>query len=265
MSSKSAWNDFIQSFQSSWKKISSHHFLEEAFLQRFQNDLDWSEISRHQRLSESFIVVFQDRIDWDGISCNGHAQFSESFYVQFEERLNFYGISMSHKLQENVLERFLYKLDWDEIWRCQKVSMHFLEKYHKGFCTKNWSDISKKQVLSPDFILRHEKLVDWSKISQYQDLTDDLIVSRSSLIVKYCLKLNVHVFKRRLAELLAWDVGTVSEIKRSHFCLDVCKEILSFLIFRSGHSSMLSIGPDMLPSNRLCFSPGFLSDWIQVW
>ena len=69
-------------------------------------------------------------------------------------------------------EEDLDKVNWTNISRYQKLSEDFIEKFQDKVY---WPYISEYQKLSEDFIEKFQDKVDWSYISKYQKLSDDFI------------------------------------------------------------------------------------------
>ena len=48
--------------------ICHHQYLDETFMETFQDHLDWEVVSWHQQLSEGFIEKYSYQLDWKNIS-----------------------------------------------------------------------------------------------------------------------------------------------------------------------------------------------------
>ena len=74
--------------------------------------------------------------------------------------------------------------------REKQFPIDFLEQYSHTFDHFQWQQVSKKQNLTEDFILKFAPYLDWYYISQYQRLSYNFIVSNLD-------KINKSIFKNR--------------------------------------------------------------------
>ena len=75
-------------------------------VEEFENsdEVDWNKISVFQDLSENFIREFQDKVDWEWISIEQNL--SEDFIREFQDKVDWRRISRFQDLSENVVKEF---------------------------------------------------------------------------------------------------------------------------------------------------------------
>ena len=86
--------------------------------------------------------------------------------------------------------------------------------------------------LTESLIYQFEKHLSWPLLSVFQKLSDAFILTNYYKLDPVRLKYNSHVYRRRLAQLIAWDVGTISEYTSSRFSFDISEDICTYLEFR---------------------------------
>ena len=94
---------------------------------------------------------------------------------------------ISKKEAEEIKKAFEYDFlgkTWSDISRCQKLSEEFIEKYSDRV---DWDYISAYQKLSENFIEEHVDKVNWNCISKYQKLSEEFIEEHVDEVNWYCI------------------------------------------------------------------------------
>ena len=220
-----------------WLNISWHCRLSEAFIETHKDDVNWNWISCCQKLSEVFIERHKDRVDWPVVSAN--QKLSEAFIEKFHDRVYWCKICMYQKLSEAFILLFDGRVDWRGLSYNAKVRLS--STFYKRFGDLlDWNFVSVYHSLLESEIEEFAELVDWKKISQYQDLSDEFIVKHLDCLDPDALMNNNFVMRRRLQDVLCWNIGTISEKAINHFSRDVSNEILHYLYYLDPLTGLLN-------------------------
>jgi hypothetical protein len=160
----------IEKFANDWMRISSHEFLSEDFIDKYNKLVDWKSVSVHQRLSEAFIQSHKHLVCWDGISA--YQKLSEQFICKNKNLVNWYLICQYQKLSEDFIDKNRNLVNWDRISKYQKLSEEFI-RINKDVLI--WNRICKYQKLSESFIVKYLFYIDLEIIARYQKLSKEFI------------------------------------------------------------------------------------------
>ena len=88
-----------------WIDISRHEYLEEEFIEKYQNKVDWYCVSKYQKLSEEFMKKYQNKVDWYCVSkCQ---KLSDVFIIKMNEYIDYHNLkynkNIKHILYESIL------------------------------------------------------------------------------------------------------------------------------------------------------------------
>lgn len=168
--------DFIKRYKLiiPWNKFSKtlpKSFLTKPYVMEYAGYLNWIHISGHMKLTENMIEVFSDYVDWQTIAMK--QDLSETFIRKHGKRLN-WAILMSHKkISEELLIEHCNECDenkkfWKNLSKYQILSPNFIDKYGEKL---SWSLVSKHQKLPEILISKYKSRVYWPNIFTYQKLS----------------------------------------------------------------------------------------------
>ncbi|CCU55591.1 tryptophan repeat gene family [Choristoneura biennis entomopoxvirus] len=123
----------------------------------------------HKLLDISFIYIIKNKISLNGYE-NLNINLSNLLSkVETTDLINYY---ICYKYIE--FKKFIYdtNINWSNISRCQKLSEDFIREFKDKV---DWYNISIHQKLSEDFIREFKYKVNWCRISIYQKLSEDFI------------------------------------------------------------------------------------------
>lgn len=158
---KENWNN-----RSWWSKISRFQ-LPEEFIRKYKDKLDWNNITTNGSLSEDFIEENKCLINWNLV---GMGQvLSEKFIERYKYEISWYDIIRYQDLSEKFIWDNRQRVSWDLVFQNQPVTGDFIEKCLEKIPELNteriWGHICYFQILSEEFILRHEDKIQWNTLS----------------------------------------------------------------------------------------------------
>lgn len=157
-----------------WNYISEHELLTEDFMEENASRLNWKVISRVQTLSELFIRKHIELVDMDKILQN--QKLSLGFIETHKHRTDFwYYLSFNPYLTEEILETFSEKWRWDMLVDFVPLSESFIEKHQNKLDWTEWNSIFRKQKLSLSFVQKYEEQMDFFALSMNPFLTEDIL------------------------------------------------------------------------------------------
>lgn len=124
-----------------------------------------------------------EELDWDIISCD--LSKDEKFYMDNKKFIDIDFVLMTHRFSEKYIEDnmdIFNENTWKFIFKYQILSMNFINKYHSKLTDLSFSDISKYQKLSKEFIIKNADKLNWRYIGLYQVLDDELMDKFKDLI-----------------------------------------------------------------------------------
>ena len=155
-----------------------------------------------------------------------------------------------------------YQSDWKKISLHKYLSHSFILNHASSL---DWSLVSESQNLSAELIETHASkfsLVEWMNIAKYQDLDENLISKFKNQLHDVYLKFNSRIFRRKRAELIAWNVGTIGNASEK-LSYDVAREIASFLDIELGMEEKSS-RYEKIEENRSLFFSELIKNYINM-
>lgn len=138
----------------------SENFLEKHF-DNFPHDFHYSQMSSRIKLSEDFIERHIDKLNFDNII--RHQDLSLNFIEKYENKIDFNILSINQYIATNdeILQKYSDKLDWEDISRNIKNEEQFL-KYEDKLDLRIFVDFNiinnpNFEKLSDEFVNNHFK------------------------------------------------------------------------------------------------------------
>ena len=173
--------NFVREWQSKidfYWHLSHNDHLTKEIIWEFKDKWNWKDLTRRIDWTEDELLRIEDEIDWNEVV--RYQKLSSEFLDELIQRNKittlegWTRVSLQPELKLWFIEKYADKLNWFYILE-KKLPEKFIEKYCNRFDYNDWSNVSRYQTLSEDFIERHKKEVNWEYISNSQKLSESII------------------------------------------------------------------------------------------
>lgn len=156
-----------------WANIVKKEDLPTWFLIKYHEYLDWDLVTKHQILTEETIEELTHLIS---VLVNERIMFGTKYF-----NLNPYNMAVYQRLSEKSIELlhqygYIY---WTQVSKHQRLSENFMRKYDIYL---DWTEISINQCLSEKFIEEYADRINWTAISVHQNLSESFIEKHADKI-----------------------------------------------------------------------------------
>lgn len=200
-------------------------FVSESFIERYIDNIDLDIVSEHQVLSQKFIEKYIDKLDKNIIF--RYQSLSEEFMLNYPEFSDLF-IKYQGNLSENFINMIWGNLNNKSMVSFQQIlSEDFIRRHQYEL---NWNGIAIKQRLSMQFIEDFPFNLDIELLCEYQKLSNSYMINNFYKLNNYlkilCKKQELNNdFFDKFYKQLPWDIVCKYQVLSE----DIIQKYIEFL------------------------------------
>lgn len=169
-----------------WPVVFSHQKVQDKTIQKCMDSINWKKVSKYSNYTAKTVFdqdVFDYVIKYIGSKLpDPNHLYPDNFIDTYNDKFDWKSLCGSHYLSESIMLKYKDKIDWPTAFRIQKLSEKIMEELIglKILDSRYSEDIIKNQILSEEFICKHESIFissrfDYELIAMCQNVSDEFL------------------------------------------------------------------------------------------